>query len=45
MLGRIEAAGGKKLFGPVPLPDKSQFAWFQDPEGNTIGLVTPAIVS
>ncbi|HTJ12326.1 MAG TPA: VOC family protein [Dinghuibacter sp.] len=41
-LRRIEAAGGKKLLGPVPLPDKSHFAWFRDPEGNTIGLVTPA---
>jgi predicted enzyme related to lactoylglutathione lyase len=39
-LGRIEKAGGKKLIGPVPLPDNKQFAWFTDPEGNMIGLVT-----
>jgi uncharacterized protein len=39
-LNRIEKAGGKKLIGPVPLPDNKQFAWFTDPEGNMIGLVT-----
>jgi predicted enzyme related to lactoylglutathione lyase len=39
-LDRIEKAGGKKLIGPVPLPDNTQFAWFTDPEGNMIGLVT-----
>lgn len=39
-LRRIEAAGGKKVLGPVPLPDKRQFAWFTDPEGNMIGLTT-----
>ena len=39
-LDRIEKAGGKKLIGPVPLPDNRQFAWFTDPEGNMIGLVT-----
>jgi predicted enzyme related to lactoylglutathione lyase len=40
-LSRIEAAGGKTLLGPVPLPDGKQFAWFADPGGNTVGLVTP----
>jgi predicted enzyme related to lactoylglutathione lyase len=39
-LSRIEAAGGKKVIGPFPLPDKRQFAWFTDPEGNMIGLLT-----
>jgi predicted enzyme related to lactoylglutathione lyase len=39
-LGKIEAAGGKKLVGPVTLPDGKQFAWFKDPEGNMVGLVT-----
>ena len=36
----IEKKGGKKLLGPVTLPDKNQFAWFSDPEGNMVGLVT-----
>jgi predicted enzyme related to lactoylglutathione lyase len=39
MLEHIEKAGGKKLVGPIPLPDGKQFAWFVDPEGNTVGLL------
>jgi predicted enzyme related to lactoylglutathione lyase len=39
-LARIESLGGKKIVGPVPLPDKRQFAWFRDPEGNTVALIT-----
>lgn len=39
-LEKIETAGGKKLVGPVTLPDGKQFAWFKDPEGNMVGLVT-----
>ena len=39
-LSRIEQAGGMKLIGPVTLPDGKQFAWFKDPEGNMVGLVT-----
>lgn len=39
-LQKIEAAGGTKLVGPVTLPDGKQFAWFKDPEGNMVGLVT-----
>jgi len=37
---KIGEAGGKKIVGPVPLPDGKQFAWFADPEGNVIGLIT-----
>jgi len=37
---RIEAAGGKKIVGPVPLPDGKKFAWFSDPDNNIIGLIT-----
>lgn len=40
MLKRIEAAGGKKLIAPVPLPDGRKFAWFTDPGGNMVGLIT-----
>jgi uncharacterized protein len=42
-LARIEQAGGKKVLGPFPLPDQKQFAWFTDPGGNMIGLVTPPV--
>lgn len=30
--------GGKKLVGPVQLPHDTEFGWFADPEGNTIGV-------
>jgi uncharacterized protein len=30
--------GGKKLVGPVPLPNNTEFGWFADPEGNMIGV-------
>jgi uncharacterized protein len=40
-LAKIEEAGGKKVLGPFPLPDKQQFAWFRDPEGNMVGLLQP----
>lgn len=39
-LAKIEAAGGRKIVGPVTLPDKRQFAWFADPEGNMVALIT-----
>lgn len=39
-LDKIVAAGGKKLVGPVPLPDGKSFAWFSDPGGNMVGLIT-----
>ena len=39
-LEQIEAAGGKKVIGPIPLPNGKQFAWFTDPGGNMIGLTT-----
>lgn len=37
-LGQAESLGGKKLVGPVPLPNGTWFGWFADPEGNTIGV-------
>ena len=36
----IEANGGKKFVGPLPLPDGRQFAWFQDVAGNIMGLIS-----
>jgi len=38
----VENKGGKRAFGPFPIPDGSQIAGFTDPEGNLIGLVQPA---
>ncbi len=38
-LAQVESAGGKKLVGPVPIP-QGQFAWFIDPDGNTVGLLS-----
>ena len=37
-IARAESLGGKKLVGPVPLPNHTEFAWIADPEGNTVGL-------
>ena len=30
----------KKLVGPIKIPSGT-FAWFADPDGNTIGLLKP----
>jgi len=40
-LAKAESLGGKTLVPPVTIPNGT-FAWFADPEGNTIGLWTPA---
>jgi predicted enzyme related to lactoylglutathione lyase len=39
-LERAEALGGKTLVPPVDIPDGT-FAWFADPDGNTLGLWRP----
>jgi len=38
-LAKAGELGGKTLIPPVPLPNGSHFAWFADPDGNTIGLL------
>ncbi len=38
-LALIESKGGKKAFGPHPIPDGGIIAGFTDPEGHLIGLV------
>ena len=38
-LALIESKGGKKAFGPHPIPDGGIIAGFLDPEGHLIGLV------
>ena len=40
-LARAESLGGKTPVPPVTIP-AGTFAWFADPEGNTIGLWKPA---
>lgn len=38
-LAKAEAAGGKKIVGPVQMDDgQSDFGWFMDPEGNVLGV-------
>jgi predicted enzyme related to lactoylglutathione lyase len=39
-LKKAESLGGKTLVPPVEIPQGS-FAWFADPDGNTIGLWKP----
>lgn len=41
-LAKVKELGGKTLVGPVPLPTGT-FAWFADPEGNTVGLWQPRL--
>jgi predicted enzyme related to lactoylglutathione lyase len=36
-LAKAQSLGGKTLVPPVTIPNGT-FAWFADPEGNTIGL-------
>ena len=37
-LARAESLGGRKLVGPQPLPNDTEFGWFSDPEGNVVGV-------
>jgi len=41
-LQKAESLGGRKIVGPVPLPGAGTFAWFADPEGNTVGIYAEA---
>jgi hypothetical protein len=38
---RAESLGGRRLVGPVVIPD-GRFAWIADPEGTTVGMIEPA---
>jgi uncharacterized protein len=42
-LDKAETLGGKTLVPPVEIPEAGAFAWFADPEGNTIGLWKPLV--
>ncbi len=36
---KIKAEGGDVFIGPIDIPGgKGRFAWFKDPEGNTLGI-------
>ena len=39
-LSEVEKAGGATIVPPVDIPSGT-FAWFSDPEGNTVGLWKP----
>lgn len=41
-LAQAEALGGKTVVPPVTIP-RGEFAWFADPEGNTVGLWKPKV--
>lgn len=38
-LARVKDLGGTALVPPTPIPGVGAFALFQDPEGNTIGIM------
>jgi predicted enzyme related to lactoylglutathione lyase len=40
-LEKAVSLGGKIVIPPIPIPDGSGslFAWFADPEGNTVGII------
>lgn len=40
-LEQINKLGGKTLVPPQEVPNMGHFAWFQDPEGNCLGLWKP----
>jgi uncharacterized protein len=40
-LDKATALGGRTLVPPVEIPGSGSFAWFADPDGNTIGLWKP----
>lgn len=40
-LAKAESMGGKTLIPATEVPNLGHFAWFNDPEGNTIGVWKP----
>ena len=41
-LKKIDAAGGKKIFGPNEIPGVGVHAYCEDPDGNLFGILQPA---
>ncbi len=42
-LAKVEKMGGKTCVPKTEVPGMGYFAWFTDPDGNAIGLWTPAM--
>lgn len=40
-IAEIEAAGGKRMGDPMPLPGMGTFGYFKDPSGTAMGLIGP----
>jgi uncharacterized protein len=40
-LSQAESLGGGRMMGPIELPGGGRIALFNDPEGHTVGLMTP----
>jgi predicted enzyme related to lactoylglutathione lyase len=40
-LATVQDLGGTAIVPPTPIPGAGAFALFQDPEGNTIGIIRP----
>lgn len=40
-LTKVEANGGKTMIPPTEVPGAGHFAWFNDPDGNCVGLWKP----
>lgn len=40
-LKHVEKLGGKRVVPPTEVPGMGSFAWFNDPDGTTIGLWKP----
>lgn len=38
---KTQQLGGKTIFPPTDVPGMGQFAWFADPDENTIGFWKP----
>jgi len=41
-IGCRDRAKAADFYGPVPLPNNTEFGWFADPEGNIIGVYAEA---
>ena len=41
-LAKVAEGGGKTVIPKVDIPGQGSFAWFNDPDGNVVGLWTPA---
>ena len=40
-LAKARELGGAPVVGPIQLPDGRAFAWFKDPDGTMLALISP----